>query len=170
MGHVLPAYMNIFIIISSKNIYKVWVTISDFYILGSKDTPRASPLTEELHAFDTLRPKHLGTALFFPMLLFLSGILCFVKLTPSLIRCHLKTTNKIETFETLKHFCLLFHTGMWKDFHQNAQDWKSQERKIYCLQARPCVFQSGNFTGWAVKGLNTLSQPLHLKPHGGLTV
>ena len=28
-----------------------------------------------------------------------------------------------------------------------------QDRKIYCLQARPCIYQPGNFTGWAVKGL-----------------
>ena len=120
-GHVLPAYIwtHTFIIICSKNIYKVWITILNFLILGSKDTSRPLRLIEELHAFDMLRPKHLGTALF-PMLLFLSGILCFVKLTPSLIRCHLKTTNTIGTFETLKHFCLLFRTGMWKGFHQNA--------------------------------------------------
>ena len=23
-----------------------------------------------------------------------------------------------------------------------------KDRKIYCLQARPCVFQHGNFRGW----------------------
>ena len=23
-----------------------------------------------------------------------------------------------------------------------------QDRKIYCLHARPCIFQPGNFTGW----------------------
>ena len=28
-----------------------------------------------------------------------------------------------------------------------------QDQKIYCLQACPCIFQPGNFTGWAVKGL-----------------
>ena len=36
-------------------------------------------------------------------------------LTPSLPRCHLKTTNKSEKSETPLHFCLLFHT-----FYQNA--------------------------------------------------
>ena len=33
---------------------------------------------------------------------------------------HLKTTNESAKSETLKPFCLLFCTGMWKDFHQNA--------------------------------------------------
>ena len=23
-----------------------------------------------------------------------------------------------------------------------------KDRKIYCLQAHPCIFQPGNFTGW----------------------
>ena len=33
-------------------------------------------------------------------------------LTPSLPRCHLKTTDKNARFETLKPFCFLFRTGM----------------------------------------------------------
>ena len=41
-------------------------------------------------------------------------------LTPSLTGCHLKTTNKSAKFQILKPFCLLFRTGMWNDFHQNA--------------------------------------------------
>ena len=40
-------------------------------------------------------------------------------LTPSL-SCHLKATNKSAEFETLNCFCLLFRTGMWKNFHRNA--------------------------------------------------
>ena len=28
-----------------------------------------------------------------------------------------------------------------------------QDQKIYCLQARLCIYQPRNFTGWAVKGL-----------------
>ena len=28
-----------------------------------------------------------------------------------------------------------------------------QDRKIYCLQARPCIFQSRNFTGWSSEGV-----------------
>ena len=42
-------------------------------------------------------------------------------LTPSLPWCHLKTTNTSSKSETLKPFCLLFRTGMWKDFHRNAE-------------------------------------------------
>ena len=45
-------------------------------------------------------------------------------LTPSLSWCHLKTTNKSAEFETLNCFCLLFRTGVWKDFHRNTQHWK----------------------------------------------
>ena len=30
----------------------------------------------------------------------------------------------------------------------------SQDRKIYCLQARACIFQPGNFTGWSSEGVN----------------
>ena len=41
-------------------------------------------------------------------------------LTPSLPWCHLKPTNTIAKFETLTHFCLLFRTGMWKNFQQNS--------------------------------------------------
>ena len=29
-------------------------------------------------------------------------------------------------------------------------------RKIYCLQARPCIFQPGNFTGWGSERVNSL--------------
>ena len=45
-------------------------------------------------------------------------------LTPLLPWCRLKTTNKRAKFETLKSFCLLFPTAMWKDFHQNVWHWK----------------------------------------------
>ena len=29
-----------------------------------------------------------------------------------------------------------------------------QDRKIYYLRARPCIFQPGNFTGWGSGGVN----------------
>ena len=31
-----------------------------------------------------------------------------------------------------------------------------KDRKIHCLKACPCIFQPGNVTGWAVKGLSFL--------------
>ena len=31
---------------------------------------------------------------------------------------------------------------------------------MYCLQARPCIFQPGSFTGWSSEGVKTLL-PLH---------
>ena len=48
----------------------------------------------------------------------------FLNLTPSLPWRHFKTTNESAKSETLTPFCLPFPTGMWKDFHQNAQHWK----------------------------------------------
>ena len=47
-----------------------------------------------------------------------------------------------------------------------------QERKVYCLQARPCIFQPGNFTGWGSEGVNeTLkwlsSLPTRCRSHSG---
>ena len=41
-------------------------------------------------------------------------------LTPSMPWCCLKTDNKSAKFGALNCFCLLFHTGVWKDFHQNT--------------------------------------------------
>ena len=31
-----------------------------------------------------------------------------------------------------------------------------QDRKIYCLQARPCIFQPGNVTGWGSEGVKVV--------------
>ena len=28
-----------------------------------------------------------------------------------------------------------------------------QDQKIYCLQARPCIFQPGHLTGWSREGV-----------------
>ena len=64
-------------------------------------------------------------------------------LTPSMPWCHLKTAIKSAKFETLKPLRFLFHTGMWKDFIKTRS---SIERKMYCLQAHPSIFQPGKFT------------------------
>ena len=32
----------------------------------------------------------------------------------------------------------------------------TQNWQIYCLQARPCIFQPGNVTGWGSEGVNLL--------------
>ena len=78
-----------------------------------------------------------------------------LKLTSSLPWRHLNTTNNSAKFQTLKPFCFLFFfcTGMWKDNHENAKHWKQmlQYRKIYSLQALPCVFQPAV----ALKGLTS---------------
>ena len=29
-----------------------------------------------------------------------------------------------------------------------------KDRKTDCLQARPCIFQPGNVTGWGIEGVN----------------
>ena len=37
-------------------------------------------------------------------------------------------------------------------------------RRMYCLRARPCIFQPGNCTGWGSEGVKllTLTWPLHV--------
>ena len=79
-------------------------------------------------------------------------------LTPSLPWwwCHFKTTNKTTKSET--HFCLLFRTGMWKDYH------KTHSTKSRCYRTRKytvCRCDHASFTSFsldilqagAVKGL-----------------
>ena len=44
-------------------------------------------------------------------------ILWNLSFNPSLLWCHLKTTNISAMFENRKHFFFLFRTGMWKDYH-----------------------------------------------------
>ena len=36
-----------------------------------------------------------------------------------------------------------------------------QDRKIYCLQVRPYIFQPGNFTGWGSEGVKTTTITKH---------
>ena len=45
------------------------------------------------------------------------------------------------------------------DFHQNAQYWNRlpEDGKIYCLQARACFFQPGNFRDWGSERVNVAS-------------
>ena len=42
----------------------------------------------------------------------------FLFLTPSLPWCHLKMTSKSVKLKLLEHFCFLFHSGTWKEFHK----------------------------------------------------
>ena len=78
-----------------------------------------------------------------------------VVLTPSRPWCHLKMTNKSAKFETVNCFCLLFRTGMEKDFHRNTQHWKwcyrgAKYTVCMCVHASfsPTILQA-----WAVMGL-----------------
>ena len=36
-----------------------------------------------------------------------------------------------------------------------------KDRKIYCLQARPCIFKPGNFTDWGSQGVKMGSDENH---------
>ena len=63
-------------------------------------------------------------------------------------------TNESAKFETLKLLCLLFRTDVWKDIRIALQAEVSQGQKISCLQACPCIFQPGKFTGWGSEGVN----------------
>ena len=75
-------------------------------------------------------------------------------LTPSLLWCHLKTTDESSKLKTL---CLLFLYWHVKGFSSKCIALKAdvlQDRKIYCLQACACIFQPGNLTGWGREGVN----------------
>ena len=78
-------------------------------------------------------------------------------LTPSLPRCHLKTTSKSAKFETCKPFYLLFCTGVWKDFSSKCLALKVDvlwDWKVYCLQVCAYISRPGNFTCWCSDGVN----------------
>ena len=77
-------------------------------------------------------------------------------LTPSLPWSHLKTTNKSAKFETLRHFCLIFRYGMWKEFRQNASHWKWMCYRTGKYAVCRCVrafFSPNILHAGAVKGL-----------------
>ena len=57
------------------------------------------PLTQELYAFRTYRPKHLDIA-HFPMLLLLSGIVCLMKLRHTQSTTAFKTPLKTHLFKS----------------------------------------------------------------------
>ena len=79
-----------------------------------------------------------------------------VTLTPSLPRCHLKTTSKSAKIWNPQPFRSSFSRWHVKGFSSKRTALKVdvlQDRKIYCSQARPCIFQPGNFTGWGSEGV-----------------
>ena len=74
----------------------------------------------------------------------------------AMIWCLLKTTNKSAKFEILTPFSS-FSQWHVKGFSSKCTSLKvavSRDRKIYCLQARPCIIQPGNFTCWGNEGVN----------------
>ena len=79
-------------------------------------------------------------------------------LTLSLPWRHFKTTIKSAKCETLEVFLFSFWYWHVKGFSSKRIALKAdvllQDRKIYCLQARPCLFQPGRFTGWGSEGIN----------------
>ena len=64
--------------------------------------------------------------------------------------------NKTETFEL---FCLFshWHAKVFSSKHITLKVDVLKDRKIYCLQARPCIFQPGNVTCWSTQGVNGLT-------------
>ena len=59
--------------------------------------------------------------------------------------------------QNLKPFLFSFSPWRVKGFSSKRTALKLdvlQDRKIYCLQALPCVSQQGNFTGWGSEGVN----------------
>ena len=45
-----------------------------------------------------------------------------------------------------------------------------QDRKTYCLQARPRIFQPGNFTGWGSEGVKLIAPRVRIAEKDGLRV
>ena len=63
-------------------------------------------------------------------------------------------TNKSVKFETLKPFVFFFTLPCERIvFKTEALKDVLWDRKIYCLQACPCIIQPGNFTGWGSEGV-----------------
>ena len=76
--------------------------------------------------------------------------------TSSLPWCYLKTTINSAKFENFKPFFLLqWHVkGFSSKRIVESRCATGPERKKNCLKARPCIFQSGNFTGCGSEGVN----------------
>ena len=77
-----------------------------------------------------------------------------MKLTPSLLRCHLKTANKSAQFETLKPFFFFFTLLCEKIFIAALKADVLQDQEIHHLQVRPRIFQPVKFPGWGSEGVN----------------
>ena len=71
----------------------------------------------------------------------------------------MKTTSKSAKFKPVSLFLSSFSHCRVKGVSSKLTALKVdvlQDRKIYCLQARPSIFQPGNFTGWGSEGVNIL--------------
>ena len=69
----------------------------------------------------------------------------------------LKTTNKSAKFEIFKPFLFFSHWHV-KGFLSKRVARKVdvlQDRKTFSLQARPCIFQPRNVTGWGSEGVKS---------------
>ena len=78
-------------------------------------------------------------------------------LTPSPPRRYLKTTNKGAKCQILKLFSFFSFQQLKKIFIKmhTIQSRLLWDWKLYCLQARPCIFLPGNITGWGSEGVKT---------------
>ena len=76
-------------------------------------------------------------------------------LTSSLPWRHLKTTNNCEIWNLSAFLFSVLHWHV-KGFSSKRMALKVdvlQDREIYSLQARPCIFQPRNITGWGSEGV-----------------
>ena len=75
----------------------------------------------------------------------------------------MKPTSQSGKFETLKAFCLLFRTGILKDFYQKVSiECRCYRPGNYTVSGRMnASFLPGHFTGWGGEGVKRDSSFLH---------
>ena len=105
------------------------------------------------------------------VMLLLSGMLCLLGLGTltqsvaafnplmSLPLCHLENDqHEREIWNPSAFLFFLFWHWLVKGSSSKRVAWKAEvlwDRNINCLQARPCIFQPGSFTGWGSEGVKT---------------
>ena len=66
-----------------------------------------------------------------------------------------KEEEKSADFETLLRLFVFLYVKGFSSKHSALKVDVLQDRKIYCFQERPCIFQPGNLTGSSSERVNT---------------
>ena len=73
-------------------------------------------------------------------------------------------SSKSGEFETPKPFCFPFFHRHVEGFFIKMHSIESRGDIGHCLQAHPCIFQPGNFTGWDSEGVVGSGRPVPPPP------